>query len=408
MSVAIRAEGLSKSYRLGVGGNAHPTLRETISGLSRRLLHTRPDGPPEKAREFWALKDVSFEVPTGEVLGIIGPNGAGKTTLLKILAQITQATRGRVEIDGRIGALLEVGAGFHQELTGRENIFLNGAVLGMTRAETAEKLDAIVDFAGVEPFLDTPVKRYSSGMYLRLAFAVAAHIDPDILIVDEVLAVGDADFQRKCMAKTESIAETGRTVLFISHQMSMVQQLCTRCILIQNGRLVDDGPTGEVIPRYLAGVESVAAEGLAARTQRSGRGRVRIADLRIESPGGAPAAGAPARIVFKLAGESVPVDCSFTIYDELGVAVSACDSAERSDQDRIGGEFACDFEALLLRPGRYRINTALNARGGSCEDHVEGALVFDVRPGLLDGREVAVHRGYGSIALPHRWTRTDP
>ena len=193
---------------------------------------------------FSALNDVSFEIRTGEAVGIIGPNGAGKSTLLKILAQIVTPTRGRAEIRGRLGALLEVGTGFHQELTGRENVFLNGAILGMSRAETAAKLDSIVEFSGVAPFLDTPVKRYSSGMYLRLAFAVAAHVEPDIMIVDEVLAVGDAEFQKRCIAKVQSLADDGRTVLFVSHQVSLVRTLCSRLIRIDAGTVKADGPTG--------------------------------------------------------------------------------------------------------------------------------------------------------------------
>jgi lipopolysaccharide transport system ATP-binding protein len=404
MSVAIRAEGLSKSYRLGIAGNAHPTLREAISGLSRRLLRSRLTESREQASEFWALKDISFEVRTGEVLGIIGPNGAGKSTLLKILAQITKATRGRVEIDGRIGALLEVGAGFHQELTGRENIFLNGAILGMNRAETAAKLEAIVDFAGIEPFLDTPVKRYSSGMYLRLAFAVAAHIDPDILIVDEVLAVGDAAFQKKCMAKTESIAGTGRTVLFISHQMSLVQQLCTRSILIQNGRLIRDGRTSEVIHGYLAALQTRASSDLCDRKDRVGRGRMRAVAIHPSGPHGPLISGRPAMIRLVVDGVREPVQCMIAILDELGNPVTAFDTADFSPHDCTGNEFSVEVPALLIRPGRYRVDVALIAEDRVVEDHVESAVVIDVEPGLIDDRPIPEAIGFGSVSLPHRWT----
>ncbi|TIW75476.1 MAG: ABC transporter ATP-binding protein, partial [Mesorhizobium sp.] len=218
----IQATNLAKAYRLGVANNSFPTLRDALASGARRILQRKPDGGRRNSGEdqFWALRDVSFEVRAGEVLAVIGPNGAGKSTVLKILAQIVEPTSGRATIRGRLGALLEVGTGFHAELTGRENIYLNGAILGMRRAEIRSKLDEIVDFSGVEPFLDTPVKRYSSGMYLRLAFAVAAHVEPDILVVDEVLAVGDAAFQKKCIGKVGQIAHTGRTVIFVSHQLS--------------------------------------------------------------------------------------------------------------------------------------------------------------------------------------------
>src|SRR6202011_3565898 len=206
----------------------------------------------EKRKDFWALKDVSLEVKRGEVVGIIGRNGAGKSTLLKILSRITDPTKGRIEIRGRVASLLEVGTGFHQELTGRENIFLNGAILGMTRAEIKRKFDEIVAFAEVEEFLDTPVKRYSSGMYVRLAFAVAAHLDPEILVIDEVLAVGDAEFQKKCLGKMAEVAKGGRTVLFVSHNMGAVTRLCSRAILLSAGRLEMAGDTAAVAGRYMS------------------------------------------------------------------------------------------------------------------------------------------------------------
>ncbi len=209
-------------------------------------------GTKETSEEFWAVRDVSFEITDGEVIGVIGRNGAGKSTLLKLLSRITDPTRGRIELNGRVASLLEVGTGFHPELTGRENIFLNGAILGMSRAEIRRKFDEIVDFAEIDRFLDTPVKRYSSGMYVRLAFAVAAHLEPEILIVDEVLAVGDAQFQKKCIGKMNSVAEGGRTVLFVSHQMGAVSQLCTRCLYMKSGELVADGETQEIIETYLS------------------------------------------------------------------------------------------------------------------------------------------------------------
>lgn len=250
--LAIRADALSKLYRLGER-QAYFSLRESLaSGFSRFLSRKKPSDP----ETIWALRDLSFEVPRGEVLGIIGRNGAGKSTLLKILSRITQPSQGRAEIHGRIGSLLEVGTGFHPELTGRENIFLSGAILGMTRREIQSKFDQIVAFAEVERFMDTPVKRYSSGMYLRLAFAVVAHLEPEILLVDEVLAVGDAAFQRKCLARSDEIARGGRTVLLVSHNMAAIQRLCTSVLILDSGRRAFFGPVEEAVRRYLAGSTS--------------------------------------------------------------------------------------------------------------------------------------------------------
>lgn len=248
----IRIENLSKRYTLGrqsQNGARYRTLRDTLSESARNLFQR--NGHAAATEEFWALKDVSFEVQPGEVVGIIGRNGAGKSTLLKILSRITEPTEGRIKIKGRVASLLEVGTGFHPELTGRENIFLNGAILGMGRVEIKAKFDEIVAFAEVEKFLDTPVKRYSSGMYVRLAFAVAAHLEPEILVVDEVLAVGDAQFQKKCLGKMEDIADCGRTVLIVSHQLGVVAQLCARAIMLDAGRLIDYGPARKVIEAYL-------------------------------------------------------------------------------------------------------------------------------------------------------------
>src|SRR6202011_3679487 len=238
----ITVEGLGKKYRLGQRSNERYTaLRDVLTdkakSLFRRNGNPRSDIRNPQSNEIWALRDVSFEVKQGEVIGIIGRNGAGKSTLLKILSRITEPTTGRVRLKGRVASLLEVGTGFHPELTGRENIFLNGAVLGMTRAEIQRKFDEIIDFAEVEKFLDTPVKRYSSGMYVRLAFAVAAHLEPEILVVDEVLAVGDAEFQKKCLGKMQEVSRGGRTVLFVSHNMSAVARLCSRGMLLHSGRI---------------------------------------------------------------------------------------------------------------------------------------------------------------------------
>src|ERR671936_198041 len=253
--LAIDVVGLSKQYRIGQMHSAIDTLRDHLMHGLRTLRTGRT-----KRETIWALRDVSFEVAEGEVLGIIGRNGAGKTTLLRLLSRITEPTAGYADIRGRVGSLLEVGTGFHTELTGRENIFLNGAILGMRRSEIVRKFDEIVEFAGVEKFLDTPVKRYSSGMYVRLAFSVAAHLEPEILIVDEVLAVGDAEFQKRCLGRMESYGQSGRTVLFVSHSMPTIARLCPRLLLLDRGRLIEDGPTDHVIGRYLHGDVAESAQ----------------------------------------------------------------------------------------------------------------------------------------------------
>jgi lipopolysaccharide transport system ATP-binding protein len=249
----IRVEGLGKRYRIGAARERYVALRDVLArkaaGWRRRLLGRRGPAHP-RYDEFWALKDISFDVKQGECIGIIGRNGAGKTTLLKLLSRITDPTTGRFRIRGRVASLLSVGTGFHPELTGRENVYLNGAILGMTRREIDRKFDEIVAFAEIEKFLETPVKYYSSGMYMRLAFAVAAHLEPEILIVDEVLAVGDVEFQKKCLGKMDEVAKGGRTVLFVSHNMAAVQQLCQRAILLRSGELVFYGNVRECVERY--------------------------------------------------------------------------------------------------------------------------------------------------------------
>ena len=248
MAIAIEAQGVSKRYRLGEFQAAYGTLRESLTHAGRLIARKEHK---LKSQELWALEDVSFRVEEGEVLGVIGRNGAGKSTLLKVLTRITTPTSGRVEIRGRVGSLLEVGTGFHPELTGRENIYLNGAILGMKRREIQQKLPDMVEFSGVEGFLDTPVKRYSSGMYVRLAFSVAAHLEPEILLVDEVLAVGDAEFQRRCLGRMEDFGANGRTVLFVSHNMQAIAQLCDRAILMEDGRIAQDGRSEDVVAHYL-------------------------------------------------------------------------------------------------------------------------------------------------------------
>jgi len=245
----IQAWGLGKRYQITESRQRYGVLRESLEGAVKSWFKPRSSRLPS-GEAIWALRDVSFELQEGEVLGIIGRNGAGKSTLLKILARITEPTEGKAEVRGRIGSLLEVGTGFHPELTGRENVFLSGAILGMTKAEIIRRFDDIVAFAGIEPFLDTPIKHYSSGMYMRLAFAVAAHLDPDILVVDEVLSVGDAEFQRKCLGRMEQLSSSGRTVLFVSHNLGAIASLCSRCLLLDHGTPLALGPTPAVIAAY--------------------------------------------------------------------------------------------------------------------------------------------------------------
>ena len=258
--IAIRVENLSKQYRIGLTPMRYRTLRETISESFTRNGRASRAASKEEEGKIWALRDISFEVHKGQVLGIIGRNGAGKSTLLKILSRITEPTEGYAEIRGRVGSLLEVGTGFHPELSGRENIYLNGAILGMKREEIDQKFDEIVAFSEVEKFIDTPVKRFSSGMYLRLAFAVAAHLEPQILVVDEVLAVGDAEFQRKCLGKMNDVAKEGRTVLFVSHNMSAILRLTDETILLDEGRIVLRAPTPQAVDHYMASGFSQSGE----------------------------------------------------------------------------------------------------------------------------------------------------
>ena len=281
---AVRVDGLGKEYELGEHAGRPRSLYETLSDVLARVAG-RGSGSSTRGERLWALRDVEFEIAQGEVLGVIGPNGAGKSTLLKILSRITTPTTGRVTLRGKLASLLEVGTGFHPELTGRENIYLNGTILGMRRREIDRKFDDIVGFAEVEKFLDTPVKRYSSGMYVRLAFAVAAHLDTDILLVDEVLAVGDASFQRRSLGKMEDVARSGRTVLFVSHNMTAIHQLCHRALLFEKGRVTASGPASRIVQDYLAAGMSEGTAEWPVRAEAPGGGLARIRAVRVISEG---------------------------------------------------------------------------------------------------------------------------
>jgi lipopolysaccharide transport system ATP-binding protein len=389
-NVVIRVDNLSKQYKIGAAKHRHDTLRDQITyGL--RTLFSR-DGRRSSVSglkdTIWALKDVSFEVKEGEIVGIIGRNGAGKSTLLKILARITEPTTGFAEIHGRVRSLLEVGTGFHNELTGRENIFLNGAILGMRRAEVKRKFDDIVGFAEVERFIDTPVKRYSSGMYVRLAFAVAAHLETEILLADEVLAVGDLEFQQKCLGKMGEIAKQGRTVLFVSHNLGTVLNLCPRVILFNFGQLMHDGPAESTIKNYLAYPSSKNGQAFDDNNpERSGDGTIRLVGARILNEVNQDSshfvAGRPASLEFRYknsTGERRGANIVCAIYNQLGVAVSWFDFAlSHGLVERLGsgGVFTCHIPNLPLPIGQYSVNIQLVVNG-EVADFVPHALLFNV------------------------------
>jgi lipopolysaccharide transport system ATP-binding protein len=328
----IEAEGLSKRYRIGQLQAGYDTLRDTIAHGTNRVLRREHRAHGE---EIWALRDVAFSVKQGEVLGVIGPNGAGKSTLLKILTRITAPTAGEAVIRGRVGSLLEVGTGFHGELTGRENIYLNGSILGMSRREIAAKLPEIVEFSGVEKFIDTPVKRYSSGMYVRLAFSVAAHLEPEILLVDEVLAVGDAEFQRRCLGRMEELSSAGRTVLFVSHNMQVLARLCDRAILLREGRVVMDGPSEEVVAHYLQTEAGSGSRRVWPDLETApGRKRARLREVRVVDETGDLLDAADVRrpvgieISFTLLRDEVPVFPKIKVVDREGTtAFNAMDTS---------------------------------------------------------------------------------
>jgi lipopolysaccharide transport system ATP-binding protein len=423
-NVAIQVERLSKYYKIGT--KRHDGLKDRLAYSLRGLFARRPPTPAQHAGQtsrpphtrrtspsdyIWALKDVSFELDHGETLGVVGRNGAGKSTLLKILSRITEPTTGRAAIYGRVGSLLEVGTGFDRELTGRENMYLNGAILGMTKREIDRNADEIIDFSGVAKFIDTPVKHYSSGMQVRLAFAIAAHLEPEILIVDEVLAVGDAAFQKKCLGKMEEVAKHGRTVLFVSHNLVAVQELCSRSILLIDGGIAHSGTSPEVIARYLNSIEKSATSDLSERVDRQGAGRSRVSRIEIAGASGSNSAkltaGDAVRFTFHLTAVLPRMSCIFTIYDQLGRPTASFNSDLQGDSDtRVSGAGAtcvCRIEQLLLLPGRYRINVAVEAEG-ELQDHVEGAGVFDVKEGKVQGRRLAAAGTHGSVYFKHQWT----
>lgn len=392
--VAVRMDGLGKEYELGRAVERYPTVREALVRGAARTVRTlgalaRGDVRRSTPDRFWALRDVSLEINQGDVVGVVGRNGAGKSTLLKLLARVTEPTAGSAQLRGRIGSLLEVGTGFHPELTGRENTYLNGAILGMRRAEIARKFDEIVAFAEVERFIDSPVKHYSSGMYLRLAFAVAAHLEPEILLVDEVLAVGDAAFQRKCIGKMGEVSQHGRTVLFVSHNMDAVQRLCPRTILLEGGRLAMYEDTSAVVARYFAASGERPAPGEVvdvSGASRRGSGEARftavsyhgaVDDARLVEPGGP--------VTVKLVVES---DVARTVESvALNLRTRGGTKLVNADTLAIGQAImlrqgrttmVLRIEALHLNPGIYVVALWMSGAAGPPIDYVDSAFELEI------------------------------
>ena len=388
--LAIRCENLSKQYRIG-SPERYKTLRDAISTTALTPFRRFKNNSKNGHGHIWALKDVCCEIKRGEIVGIIGLNGAGKSTLLRILSRITGPTRGFAEIYGRVGSLLEVGTGFHPELTGRENIYLNGAILGMQKSEIDRKFDEMVAFAEVEQFLDTPVKRYSSGMYVRLAFGVAAHLETEVLVVDEVLAVGDASFQKKSLVRMGRAASRGRTILFVSHNLAAINALCTRCLLMDHGSLVLSGSPAEVTAQYQAKVHQTAQNGgCLEEVERYGTGKARFTALRLQGYGVTGAAdnyvetGGSLKLELEItSSESIEeANVAAIIYDANGVRLVDVNTAIKGTFLTLRrGEQACvnfRLSDLLLKPGNYTLGIWLG-RGGIEEiDSVPQAASFSV------------------------------
>lgn len=394
-NIAIQVEGLSKAYRLGSKAERAETLVAAIANVAtapwrnfRRLRRLNTFSTSRDSEDIlWALRDVSFQIAEGEVVGFVGRNGAGKSTLLKILSRITEPTTGRIATHGRVSSLLEVGTGFHQELTGRENIYMNGTILGMKRVEIDRKFDEIVDFSGVERFLDTPVKRYSSGMKVRLAFSVAAHLEPEILIVDEVLAVGDAEFQRKCLAKMQAVAGGGRTVLFVSHNTAAVQSLCDRAIVLRDGQVINDGSAVDVVQDYLSGLSSKLYDPFSeSNPQRGGNGLLRLANAYAANSRGDPTetilSGELIEFCFefKVAHDLQDIALTFTVFDKNGVHITSVNTGLTGFKPAVNGccdRLSCIIPRNPFAVGDYRVGVQIFSNG-CLLDHIPNAIVFGV------------------------------
>jgi lipopolysaccharide transport system ATP-binding protein len=419
MRPIIKVEGLSKTYCLGPRTGVRPTLREAFAGkLASSFSRKARRADAEGGATLRALDDVSFEVGCGEVVGVIGRNGAGKSTLLKILARVTKPTSGYADICGSVGSLMEVGTGFHPDLSGRENIYLNGAILGMKRAEIARKFDEIVAFAEVERFLDTPVKHYSTGMYLRLAFSVAAHLDPEILLLDEVLAVGDAAFQNKCLRKMKEVSSAGRTVLFVSHNMTAVQQMCSRVFLIQSGKLSEEGTASSVITRYLA-VASLDESGdfdLSNHPARLPGCAPIIRRLKLHAGDGQPTMrfhpGVPL-VAELLIAPDAPISgprIALSIEDSTGQRITT--AATYFQDGRIPDIHApsrvrCTLPALRLGSGRYLLSVSIGNKYQGMIDGLHNAAWFEVVWRNSYGNGEAYSPIYGPVLTTSTWERVD-
>lgn len=403
----ITVEGLGKRYTLRHRASGSGLLRDRIARFVRSPWHRPAD--KEGDEEFWALRNLAFTVNQGEVIGIVGRNGAGKSTLLKILSRITEPTTGRIAISGRVASLLEVGTGFHGELSGRENVFLNGAILGMTRAEIRRKFDEIVAFAEVEKFLDTPVKHYSSGMYVRLAFAVAAHLEPEILIVDEVLAVGDQAFQKRCLGKIENVTkQEGRTVLFVSHNLASVRQLCSRAFLLERGQLLCQGSPSEVIGRYVSDPGAQPKSPVEYRHIRGDHGaRIERISFRSTVKGEALYSifePVTIEIAYSLKTEIKSLEFFVLIYADDGECLAAIfqkDSGALTVTSGLSGTARVSFENSLA-PGRYLVSAGIFDNMRQFLDWVEFADAFQVEPGFADGQNYD-HR-LGRMSIKGNWT----
>jgi homopolymeric O-antigen transport system ATP-binding protein len=409
MSNAIVVEKISKKYELGAL-QRDTMLRERLISLLRSPFKDRSNSE----NTLWALRDVSFNIAEGEVVGIIGRNGAGKSTLLKVLSKITYPTSGRMKVNGRVASLLEVGTGFHEELTGRENIFLNGSILGMKKGEVISKLDSIVSFAGVERFVDTPIKRYSTGMRLRLGFAVAAHLDPDVLIVDEVLAVGDAGFQKKCLNAMEDMRSGGRTVLFVSHNMAAVENLCTRGIWIDGGRVRQDGPTRDVIESYMSTfAEAQQAADLSQIQSRRGSGEIRYTGFEFLSKDDQPQTVTRSgdsivlRFFYHAKQAILRPSFGFRLYTELGTLItdtSTWHHALHIPEIPAGdGHLDLEIDALNLMPARYLFSLWLTGDGGHVFDGLEHCVKLEVESANIYASGHALDSRSGIVFFPQRW-----
>lgn len=402
---AIHVRGLGKKYRLWTKERP-TTLSDRVLRVYDRTRHRKHEEHHPPRRDIWALRGVDFDVQQGEVLGVIGPNGAGKSTLLSILARITEPTEGIAEINGRVNALLEVGTGFHPELSGRDNVFLNGAILGMSRAETAQKFEQIVEFAGVADFIDVPVKRYSSGMYVRLAFAVAVHLDPDVLLLDEVLAVGDRAFQEKCLARIQEMTQAGRAVLFVSHDPTSVMRLCSRAIVINEGHVVFDGDPQGAVQRYLTS-RTLDGGGTSTPAERPGSGEVRVTKVVVEGETGPISPHSPLSIQIELNAPR-PFDARFAsldvrIYGSDGVAYVALPTVL---EGTIDGDVAlrCDVEDFPLRSGSYFVTTSV-VGGNELIDHLARAADFSVAPSKVAAEYQAQAGTFvAPVVVRHTWS----